>query len=679
VSSSQTRARLLDSFVGEHRGHVETIRKLASVLEQGTCSPEHVATAQRALHSLKGTSRLLDFSLLSRLSHAGEVLLLELAEDTPQSAPEQAQWLNELAAALEDGLAVAIDSVQPDAAQSFLARLEQRTGQISLEVAEDAPPPPGEERRRTRTAQISVTDLNRLVRDIDYLEQQSSQLQGAIQRLRSLEMDLSGELRRDCRHLRHELQTVGNRLREASRIVRQDSRKLVTVPAHDLLSDMGPRARQLAQSLGKRIEFVSQGWDHEVELPLLQSLVDPLWHLLRNSLYHGIEAAEERTGKGKPEVGRVWLGVERSALYLRLWVADDGRGLQLEHLRRVAQDRGLELPKDDSALLFLHGLSTVAEANEMAGRGLGMGAVRERVVELGGQLIYDPEWRGCRFDLVFPQRSWDVSVVMVRVGAYVFGLPTQHIKRLVYWESSLLERNGEQRLLFQNGQARSVIHLAARLGMPMTELGGKTLPLVEVGEGEHTSGYLLVDAFVGQRQVVVEPMALPDWPEGMLEGCCLLDDGEVGLILNPQFFSSDFAVDLATLTSTPPVVEPRVQTPRLLVVDDSATVRGLHATMLQEAGYEVIEAENGQAAWDLLLSQTFDLVISDIQMPLMDGFGLLKRIRNRQEWQDLPVVLLTSLAAPEEQQRGLDLGADAYLLKQTFDQRQLLDTVGSLL
>lgn len=681
MSSSQTRARLLDSFVAEHRSHVETLRQLARSLQSGGFAGADLAPAQRALHSLKGTSRLLDFSLLARLAHGGEVLLLEFA-GTPPEARSEADWLLELAEALEDALAAVMHNVSPASALAFLEKLEQRTGDVSREEEATGPQPgPGEERRRHRTAQISVQDLNRLVRDIDYLEQQSSHLQGAIERLRGLEMDLTGELRRDCRHLRQELQNIGSRLREASRIVRQDSRKLVAVPAHDLLADMGPRARQLAQSLEKRIEFVAQGWEHEVELPLLQSLIDPLWHLLRNSIYHGIETPEERVKAGKPETGKIWLTVERSSQYLRLCVADDGRGLQLERLRALARERGLSWRGDDEvSLLFLHGLSTVDEANDVAGRGLGMSAVRERVVELGGQILHDPDWPGCRFELVFPQRSWDVSIIMVRCGAQVFGLPNNLVRRVVYWESSLLQRSGDRLLLVQDGETRNVVHLCARLGLNTADPVGHTLALVEIGTAEQSHGYLLVDAFVGQRHVVIEPIALPDWPEGLLEGCCLLEQGEVGLVLRPQFFASDFAQDVSTLETTPARLQSEATSPaRLLVVDDSGTVRALHATLLQDAGYEVTEAEHGRQAWELIQRQKFDLVVSDIQMPFMDGFELLKRIRARNELKDLPVVLLTTLSAPEEQQRGMELGADAYLLKQTFDQRELLEVVGSLL
>lgn len=643
----------LDSFVGEHRQQLEALRLLGRKVAAG--STADFGPALRSLHSLKGTSSLLGLATLARLAHAGEELLLKLRRGETQP-PARIELLAE---ALDDALAAALHGLTPELALNFLQeQVETPDPEPLLEEGETRA-----ERRRSRTAQISVDDLQRLSQNLDFMDGQTRSLNSLAGRLHGLELELSGDARDDCRRVRQELRSVAIRLSEGARLIRQESRRLVTIPARDLLLDVPPRARQLASRLGKQLEFRAEGWDLEIELPLLQALLDPLWQLTRNAVVHGLETPQERLRLGKPVTGVLTLSVQRIGAVLRFAVSDDGRGVQLDELSSRAQHRL------DPNWPFEPGLTTANDVSEDAGRGQGMVSVRARARELGGDATWSAPHQlqaaggGSRMELVFLQRAWDVSLLSVRCGASNFALPTAKIRRLLSVTAGPLELREGRGWVSLEGQPWRVLDLAHRLGLPPTRPGGALLSMVQLADEQ---GLLLVDSFGEQMHTRIEPLPGGDWPEGLLQGCCLLEGAEVGLVLEPDFFAPEWKN-----FSSPPPRRPA----RLLVVDDSDALRSLHASQLGEAGFHVTAVANGQLAWDRLGEETFDLVLSDVQMPVMDGLTLLSRIRAQPQWRNLPVILLTSLSAPEEQRRGLQLGADEYLLKQTVHAQLLLDTV----
>ena len=660
--SEAARKRVLESFSLEHRDHLARLENLERDLQQGHWSAATVAEARRSLHSLKGSARLLNFSLVEQLAHRGESLLL-LFDEMPQGS-RKPEWVRVLRDALEDSVAATLQGKRSNAAESAYRKLgewiELDEEEAILQAFE------GEvDRQQRQVVRVPVNQLENLIRASGRIGAQPFVLQEGLRQLRLKVGPLQRSLVRQLERLAAEMSQSTDELRE-------EARQLLLVPAHDLLGGISSQARELAQSDGKEVDFVLEGGETMVELPLLQALLDPLNHLLSNAVHHGLELPEERRRAGKSERGTVCLSLRRNGEQLQLLLSDDGAGLNREKLLEKARSLGAnpELPSDQ--LVFIDGLSSQAVASRVAGRGVGMGAVRARVHELGGTIRWI-EGEGTTWELSFSSGAWGIQILTVRSGGREFALPTRAVRRLRYLRSNEVLRSEGQTFLVEAGERRSITPLAALLGLASSEQAQlDRLRVVEIGLADGRSRLLQVDDWLGHLSITLQALQGGGWPQGLLEGVYVSGGGEVSLVLKPEYLlEGERQVQVSTAVP--------VRTPLILLVDDSQTTRQMTAALLQSGGFETVEAADGTEALTVLSVRTVDLVVSDVQMPLLDGLGLLQRIRERPEWADIPVVLLTSLAAPEEQKRGLELGADAYLLKQTFDHRRLMDTIQRLL
>jgi len=659
--SDAARKRVLESFSLEHRDHLVRLENLERDLQQAHWSSETVAEARRSLHSLKGSARLLNFSLVEQLAHRGESLLL-LFDELPQEG-RRPEWVRVLRDALEDAVAATLQGKRSNAAEAAYRKLGEW-----IELDEDEAVPQsfeGEGDRQRQVVRVPVNQLENLIRASGRIGAQPFVLQEGLRQLRLKVGPLQRSLVRQLERLAAEMSHSTDELRE-------EARQLLLVPARDLLGGISSQARELAESDGKQVDFVLEGGETMVELPLLQALLDPLNHLLSNAVHHGLESPEERRRAGKSERGTVCLRLRRNGEQLQLSLSDDGAGLNREMLVERARSLGAnpDLPTDQ--LVFIDGLSSQAVASRVAGRGVGMGAVRARVHELGGAIRWLPG-EGTTWELSFSSGAWGIQILTVRSGGREFALPTRAVRRLRYLQSSEVLRSQGQTFLVEDGERHSITPLAELLGLAAPDQSQlERLRVVEIGLREGQKRLIQVEDWLGHLSITLQALQGGGWPQGLLEGVYVSGGGEVSLVLRPEYLLEGER-HLQVRTTAP------VRTPLILLVDDSQTTRQMTAALLQSGGFETVEAADGTEALSVLSARTVDLVVSDVQMPLLDGLGLLQRIREREEWADLPVVLLTSLAAPEEQKRGLELGADAYLLKQTFDHRRLMDTIQRLL
>jgi two-component system chemotaxis sensor kinase CheA len=660
--SDAARKRVLESFSVEHRDHLTRLEMLERELQQGGWSAETVAAARRSLHSLKGTARLLNFPLVEQLAHRGETLLLHY--DELSSEERRPDWVRSLRDALEDSVAAALAGKRSPSAEQAYRLLGEW---IDLEDEDPVPQSfegDGELERQRQVVRVQVNQLENLIRASGRIGAQPFALQEG---LRQLRQQVGPRQRSLLRHL----ERLASDVAQSTEELREEARQLLLVPARDLLGGMSSQARELAQSLGKQVDFVLDGGDTLVELPLLQALLDPLNHLLSNAVHHGLESPEERRRLGKSERGLVVLRVRRGGEQLILQLKDDGGGLNQEALRQRARALGVEEELATEELVFIDGLSSQAVASRGAGRGVGMGAVRSRVRELSGSIRW-LEGEGTTWELAFSSGAWGVQILTVRSGGREFALPTRAVLRLRYLTQAEVLHDSLGVYLVEAGKRRPITPLSALLGLKESDLSQlERLRVVEVAVGEQQR-LIQVEDWMGHLSITLQAMQGGGWPEGLLEGVYVSAGGEVSLVLKPEFLLQERAhTQMPTAEKTRP--------PLILLVDDSQTTRQMTAALLQSGGFETIEAADGTEALTVLSARPIDLVVSDVQMPLLDGLGLVQRIREREEWAEIPVILLTSLAGPEEQKRGLELGADAYLLKQTFDHRRLMDTIQRLL
>ena len=439
-----------------------------------------------------------------------------------------------------------------------------------------------------------------------------------------------------------------------------------TLPVAMITGPLPRAVRDLAHEQGKEVEFVVHGADTELDRVILESLTEPLTHLLRNAISHGIESPAERERVHKPRRGRVELGAVPRGSVVEVVVSDDGRGVPPEVIGRAQHEGSL------TEMLTRPGFSTAAQVSDIAGRGVGLDAVNAYVRSLGGSIEVSSEpGRGTKVALVLPLALALLEVLLVERGGAVYGVPLAAVEEVMMVSRTLAL--GGRAVLEMRGRALPVEDFAALVGAQAPPAAGRSPALVITASGRQA--VVICDALVGQEEVVVKPLGplLAD-VAGYL-GAAILGDGRIALLVEPARLTRGSRP--AAHGEVPPAAAP--EPPRILVVEDSFTVRELQRSILEAAGYPVATARDGRDALRVLGDDTgIALVITDLEMPELDGFGLTRAIRADPGRRSLPVVIVTSHGSEEDRREGAEAGADAYLTKQDFDQHALLATVERL-
>jgi two-component system chemotaxis sensor kinase CheA len=408
-------------------------------------------------------------------------------------------------------------------------------------------------------------------------------------------------------------------------------------------------------------------------------------HLVRNAVDHGIELPAAREAANKNAEGEVLIEGSLRGDRLQVTIADDGHGVDLAAVRRGLERRGRAVPADPGAMtstIFEEGFSTRDTATTLSGRGVGMGIVRAAAERMGGTVaVSSVPGRGTKVTIDVPVSIATMSVVLVEVGGVVLGVPSAFVVRVGRADPRKLARVDGRSMLVMHDRAIPVTTLAALLGPPFVEAPAPAMLQLVVLESGGQRLAVVVDDLLDERELVLRPLEHAGRAAtNATVGTALLGTGVVALVLSvPALMDhSDGRATGASDALAAASDEPRAPA-RILVVDDSITSRTLEQSVLAAAGYDVTTAVDGAEAWRTIERQEFALVVSDVEMPLLDGFGLCARIRTSPRTATLPVILVTSLDEPAQRARGLEAGADAYITKSSFDQDTLLDTVRMLI
>ena len=363
-------------------------------------------------------------------------------------------------------------------------------------------------------------------------------------------------------------------------------------------------------------------------------------------------------------------------------MSDDGQGIDLGALRRQLHKRGLPEPADERELartVFLPGLSTSRLITDISGRGIGLDVVKSRVEALHGtiDLSFAPG-RGVRFTLAVPLTLTTLRALLLTAGGQTFAFVDTNVQRLVRINPAELRTVEGREMLALGGPPTPVASLADMLGLPRKQRPeGSKLPVVLIAAGDKRMAFV-VDELLYEQEVVVKGLGSRVRRLRHFSGSTLLPSGGIALVLNAANLVRT-ALSRAPAAGVAPLAGAAVKRRnRLLVVDDSVTTRTLEKSILEAAGYDVAVAADGAAAWQVLQERAFDLIVSDVDMPRMDGFALTEAVRGARALQNLPVVLVTARATDEDQARGMAVGANAYLVKSSFDQTNLLETIAQL-
>jgi two-component system chemotaxis sensor kinase CheA len=498
------------------------------------------------------------------------------------------------------------------------------------------------------------------------------ELEGAVQRLRGV----IGDLRR----LARDGQRDSEQQRLAGAVLREDLRALRMVPAALVLEPLRRAVRDVAGRLGKKVDLELSGADVRLDRRVVDELRDPLLHLVRNAVDHGIEDPEARRAAGKPASGRLRVRVEPRGSRIGVMVEDDGAGLDLAAVREAAVRKGViaaeaaaRLSDAEAArLVFQPGLSTAREVTAVSGRGVGLDVVQATAQRLRGSVdVRHEPGRWTRFDFELPLTLAATSALLFRIGRDSAALPADGVERVLLLSPEDVGTVAGRPMVKVGDLQLPFAPLAQLLGLPPGE--GRTRrmqPALVVVLGAQRA-VVAVDELLGQQDVVVSSLGNRAAKIAHLAGASVLDDGRVVAVLSVA----------EILRRVQPVAARAAgpARPRVLIADDSLTTRAAMKAVLELAGFAVVPAADGEEAFALIRDQGCEVVVSDVQMPRLDGLGLTRRLKADPRLRSVPVILITSLDAPEDRAAGLEAGADGYLVKREVERGKLLELVRQLL
>ncbi len=475
-------------------------------------------------------------------------------------------------------------------------------------------------------------------------------------------------------------------------------KKLRLLPLATIFNLFPRMVRDLAKTQSKEINFAIEGGDLLLDKRLLEEIKDPLMHLLRNAIDHGIETPAERQQSGKPANANLTIQVRQTGSQTTIEILDDGRGLDIQRIKATAIKRGLhtsaelELMSVDriQSLIFASGFSTRARVTELSGRGVGLDIVRTNVERIKGSVEVESLPRqGCTFRLSLNHAIGSSQVMMVDISDQTYAIPVEFVDRMLLVNKAEIFALGGIPTTQISGQTITVAWLADLLNLPaiaphspgdLTRTSNSIACLLLKSGRQQLA--LLVDRINDRQLVTIEsphPL-LKNVPH--LAGSTILGTGVVCLVLNPiDLFATATGSNPLALPSVgelPAAIDPDLP-PAILLVEDSLVIRTQMTRILQGAGYRVTAANDGMAGWETLQAGQFDLVVSDVEMPRWGGLRLTTEIRNHADYKHLPVVLVTTLSQSADRDRGFQAGADAYLTKGDFDQKLLLETLTRLI
>lgn len=649
-----------------------------------------------------------------------------LARIARASNEEAAQWTSGKAVEIESFVAgLAASEAVECGTESVVARASAEPPQSSLAVATPKPAAPtAEPEPADRVLRVTADNLNRLLglageslvearwvkpfsesllrlkrthadlsRDLDVLRDTLQQLPEATE-ARIANADAQRRLQECADQLAQrlvELEMFDRRSANLSHRLYDEALAVRMRPFADGVHGLPRMVRDAARSLGKRVRLEVHGETTQVDRDILERLEAPLTHLLRNAVDHGIELPSDRAAAGKPAEGVIQLDARHSAGRLQITIADDGRGIDWARLREKVVERKLTNAETAANLseaellefLFLPGFSLRDAVTELSGRGVGLDVVQNVVKSLRGTVrVTAQRGVGMRFQLLLPLTLSVVRALLVEIGGEPYAFPLAHLQRTVKVSpTAIAQLEGRQHFEFA-GRRTSLIAAHQVLELEQAKPPAGDLPVVVIEDGTHSYG-LVVDRFVGERELVVQPLDARLGKVKDIAAAALNDEGAPVLIfdLEDVVRSVDKLIASGRLGSVQAgaAASAGPKRKRVLIVDDSLTVRELERKLLGAHGYDADVAVDGIDGWNAVRSGHFDLVVTDVDMPRMDGIELVQRIKRDPNLKGLPVMIVSYKDREADRQRGLEAGADYYLTKGSFHDETLLEAVVDLI
>jgi two-component system, chemotaxis family, sensor kinase CheA len=730
------RQRLLATFQVEHKEHLKFIRDILAKTN-GTLTPPDLDEVFRRAHSLKGAARAVDLRPVEELAHGMETLFSRLRSGSMPFSIEMVEIVRRALDSSEDFLVALSEKQTPQPPTEVLEAINKLL-KIQDTVDAKAPQPSIDSGSNTtpsfqpiETVRLITKNLDRLVSSAGELSTENLRQDLLGQKLRGITDQARTTLSERARlrkassqafrrvnseagltavthyieYLEHQSQLVYTHVRSTLELhdrnswslrsltseLQREVRQARMMPAENAFETFPKMVRDLARDEGKTVQFQIIGAGVEADRMVLQTLKDPVMHILRNALSHGIESDAERKRKNKTAISRIEMKIEAHGNRLNIIVEDNGRGLDLTRIREVAVRQGLisatdaarQSPEELVGLVFLPGFSTSSSITEVSGRGMGLSVVSAAIVRLQGKVEILPISTGAggtRVTISVPLSISSHRVLLVSSQNQTFAIPLHGIEKLCRIPLKEMETAEGKPVLTFNGRHIALVTLSRLLNTPEAAVRAEdetlNVAILKIGEKRLA---VAVDAFLSEREAAIKELPLIAASNTKLAGGILLEDGSVCLVLNPAEIVGGFRHTGNSLVIKTAVVEAVPKSSRILIVDDSLTTRTLEKSILEAQGYKVSVAVDGVEALNCLQSEAVGLVVTDLEMPRMDGFALLIEMKRDPRLAKIPVIIVSSVENREQQEHGLALGADAYVVKRRFEQQELLETIEQIL
>jgi two-component system chemotaxis sensor kinase CheA len=694
--------KYVEIFLREADEHLDALRRGFITMEKEGVSDAQLNELLRSAHTLKGSANMVDLAELAGVAHRMEDLLKDLQSGKQKFSPDLVDVLLVATDAIEalmtqaqsgGGISVNVDTVVK----------ALKTGSISEGQKEAAVAPDYQGVERRTSVRASVERLDQLVNRMGEILLSQKAMAARQQQMTNLlsQMDSSlGILR--SRSDDHTLQALRSSMVslindfERDRLqfgyqaddVYQRAMELRLLPLATITDDFERSLRNLARNLKKEVNFTVQGQEVELDRNMLDAVKPILLHVLNNAIDHGIEDPDTRVRLGKPKAGQVALQAQYEGSFIQISVCDDGQGLDPVKIRATAVKRGVLSPEaaeamsDDAViyLVFEPGFSTREFITDVSGRGVGLDVVKTNLDQVKGDLtLHSRVGVGTELVLRLPLSMAIFTGLMVDCCGETFVFPQHYVAEVLRVSPrDVLEEMGREVVRLREVSI-PLSSLAQILEQEQAVNAAKRLTVLVLKFREQTIG-LLVDRTIGLQEVVVKDLGCQLKSLDYFSGATILGDGTPALIVSvADLFAAGQGRQAMHLRRAYENEQKKAKRGRILVVDDSITTRTMEKNILETNYYDVVVAVSGFDALEKLNTGHFDLMVSDVEMPGMTGFELTKKVRQREDTRDMPVIIVSSLSSDEHRRLGMDAGAQAYIVKGSFQQGALLDTVETLI
>ncbi len=687
-------------------------------LERSTNSAETSAAADaafRCAHGIKGAAGTLGLDNLQNIVHRLEDVLTAIRDGLLVPDGDSADLLFAVLDAIDDAgaraepgkdapitrgeeLTARLDALLSPAAGSNADSepLEPAAAAPARAASADVEPAPVD-KGRDGLIHISPRKLDQLLSQVGELVEMKIKMEEMQRRVEEVEVDLlpvgdalvkapRENLQQLARDIEQDVQYLGKLLGA----VQSDLTVLRMVPVKTLFAVCRRAVRDVCRTRGLEVELELNGGDFELDRDIVEGIKTPIIHLLRNAVDHGIETAEKREQLGKPAAGKVSLSVGHRGGSISLTISDDGHGIDYQRVRERAEEHGWISSGEGAAstaeltrLLFLPGMSTADQADSISGRGVGLDAVKQTVEQLRGTIAIDSTpGEGTRFEILLPLTLANDTGLFVVTRGQRFVIPRHAVERVLPLGAGDLVSNNGATTLWYEGQHLPIARLEPSLAISACAMKEGEEQVAILLRAAEAMAAVVVDEFESESEIVVRSLGTFIQRMPGISGLTVTAAGEMFFVLDAASLVKavvrpGLAGGLASISRSSQEDAPTREV-TVMVVDDSVTTRMLNEKMLRAAGFNVVTAPNGASALERLRREPPDIVLSDVQMPELDGNDLTRRVKADPQLARIPVILLTALDTPDNKAKGLAAGADAYLVKQRLTQAELIETIEQL-